>query len=148
VSVPLAVAVLAVLTVACGALPPEGSTSGSDLPQGSPLPSTRASASECSKLASAYLAALRAATACTPGAVSPCTAQRPLVASQAGSSAPEGLCWVANLGMLEPERASALDPLIDAYTSAGCSIGFCPGPSPHTTECLENERGTYSCGGG
>ena len=140
-----ATAVLAALAVACGQTP-EGSTPGTDLPQGSP-PSTAASASECSKLASSYLTALRAATSCTPGAVSPCTAQRPLVAAQAGSSAPEGLCWVAYLGMLEPERASALDPLIDAYTSAGCTIGFCPGPSPHTTECLKNDRGTYSCGG-
>jgi len=125
---------------------PKGSTPGTDLPQGLPS-STAASASECSKLASSYLTALRAATSCTPGAVSPCSAQRPLVAAQAGSSAPEGLCWVAYLGMLEPERASALDPLIDAYTSAGCTIGFCPGPSPHTTECLKNDRGTYSCGG-
>jgi hypothetical protein len=131
VLVRLAAAVLAALAVACGQMPQESSSS----------------ASECGKLASAYLAAFRAATACTPGVVSPCTAQRPLVAAQAGSSAPEGLCWVAYLGMLEPDRASALDPLIDAYTSAGCTIGFCPGPGPHTTECLENDRGTYSCGG-
>jgi len=30
--------------------------------------------------------------------------------------------------MLEPERAGAPDPLLDAYTSAGCKIGYCPSP--------------------
>ena len=143
----LTAAVVAALALGCGQTTPEGPRSGNDPPEGSP-PASRSNSAECSKLASSYLAAFRTATACTPAAVSPCTAQRPLVAAQAGSSAAEGLCWVAYAGMLEPERASALDPLIDAYLSAGCTIGFCPGPSPHTTECLENDRGTYSCGGG
>jgi len=141
----LAAAVLAALAVGCGQTPGESPSSG--LPKDPPS-TIAASALECSKLASSYLAAFRAATACTPGAVSRCSAQRPLVFAQAGSSGPENLCWVAYLGMLEPERARGLDPLIDAYTSAGCSIGFCPGPGPHTTECLQNEGGTYSCGGG
>ncbi|HEY1333367.1 MAG TPA: hypothetical protein VGF31_03855 [Myxococcaceae bacterium] len=141
-------AVLAAIALGCGRTNPEGSTSWKVLPPGSPAPSSSPSVSECSKLAATYLAAFRAATACIPGPVSRCTVQRPLVHGLAGSSGPDGLCWVAYLGMLEPERATALDPLIDAYTSAGCEIGFCPGPSPHATECLENEQGTDSCGGG
>ena len=146
-SVRLAVPALVVFSVTCGQMAPGGSTSGMDLPQGSPPPSS-SNGAECSELASIYLGALREATRCTPGAVSRCTVQRPLVHAVAGASRPDGLCWVAYMGMLEPERASTLDPLIYAYLSAGCTLGFCPSPSPHTTACLENDEATYSCGGG
>jgi hypothetical protein len=142
-TVRLATGALAAVIVGCGQTTAGGeSGSGEDAPL-SP------SASECSQRASTYLEALRAATACTPGPVSRCTVQRPLVAIAAASgTVVEALCWVASLGMLEPERASTLDPLIDAYTAAGCKIGDCPSPSPHTTECLKNAQGAYTCGGG
>ena len=128
-------AALVVLAAACGA----GSTTSGGKNSG-------AAASACSQLAALYRDALPEAAACNPG-VSACTAQRPLVVSLAGTPEPEGLCWVAYEGFLDPSMTAGLDALIARYTSAGCTIGACPGPGPHPTTCVQNARGTWSCGG-
>lgn len=129
----LATAVLAVLVAGCG-----------QTIQTTEEPEPNHDSSSCGQRAWAYLEALRTAAACTPG-VSQCTAQRPLVVI--GPGTPPGLCWTAYVGLLEPEHAATLDPLIAQYTEAGCTIGFCPGPGPHATECTRNDRGAYTCGG-
>lgn len=59
----------------------------------------------------------------------------------------EGLCWVAYMGFLEPSRTADLDVILARYTGAGCTIGYCPGPGPHPTECIEDGAGSYTCGG-
>ncbi len=61
-----------------------------------------------------------------------------------GSSA---LCWVAYEGVVDPLNTAALDAALARYTAAGCTVGYCPGPSPHPTECIRNHRGGFSCGG-
>lgn len=99
----------------------------------------------CSHLAASYLSAFPAATACTPG-VSQCTAQRPIAAFRAGSAEPEGLCWAADVGYLDPTRTADLDARLARYTNAGCTIGDCPSPSPHETSCGQNARGDWVCG--
>jgi hypothetical protein len=108
---------------------------------GIPRPDTAA----CSHLAALYLSAFPAATACTPG-VSQCTAQRPLPVIPSGSAAPTALCWTAYVGYLDPSRTADLDALLAQYGSAGCTLGVCPGPSPHETTCGQNAQGEWTCG--
>ena len=57
----------------------------------------------------------------------------------------EGLCWTAYAGYVDPARAAELQPLLDAYGDAGCTIGYCPSPAPHIASCRE-DSGSYVCG--
>jgi len=104
----------------------------------------------CAAIATEYLAVLRAALVCDPAAPAPCAAERPLVVSE-GSSTEDakitGLCWVAAADYVNPARTAALDQVLLRYAAAGCTVGFCPGPSGGPPRCAERRgSATPTCG--
>ncbi|MCA1825763.1 MAG: hypothetical protein ABR567_20735 [Myxococcales bacterium] len=141
--------VLIFLAVACGQAPRGGTTTSA----ADSSSSGTSDGSTCGNLGAEYRAALLDALACDPAAADACTAWRPLsvAAVPNGGSAADaritGICWVAYVGYVSPERAASLDAIIQRYKTAGCTVGYCPGPSPHETRCEKNAAGRYTCGG-
>jgi hypothetical protein len=104
---------------------------------------------QCRSIANDYAVALAQAISCDPAAPNPCDAQRPLASyasPRAPPDAPEGLCDVANSGYVSSTGAANLDGVLSRYRAAGCQVGTCPGPAPHTVTCADRGSGSPTCG--
>jgi hypothetical protein len=145
-------AVILVLTVAaCG--PGGSSENASATFVGSSAGSMPSDGTACGNLAAEYQLALKVALACNPSAPNECTEWRPLAMAAIGNSGNMadakviGLCFTAYVGYVTPAHTHELDAIIARYKAAGCTIGYCPGPSPHETRCMQNATGSFTCGG-
>ena len=142
---------IAVLVAACGG----GSSAwnGSSALDRSGAGASPSDGTVCGDIALEYRSALAAAIACDPAAPDACTEWRPLTVSavpNGGSTADAkttGLCFVAYVGYVTPQHTATLDAIIARYKTAGCTVGYCPGPSPRSVVCQQNAAGNFTCGG-
>ena len=137
---------LAALLAACGTGPMSTADSNAIDAMGS-LPSD---GTACGAIAVDYRAALIDALACDPATPGTCTEWRPITMATGSSTADariDGLCFTGGVGYVTAQHAGPLDAIIARYKSAGCTVGFCPGPSSILNQCKQNKAGKFTCGG-
>ncbi|MGZ6143072.1 MAG: hypothetical protein ACXWLM_07020 [Myxococcales bacterium] len=129
-------------------------TSGAQTFASSRAGSLPSDGTQCGDLAVEYHSAFIEAVACDAAAPDACTEWRPLTVGSVGNGGSTadakltGLCFVAGFGYVTPKHSAPLDEIIARYRAAGCTVGYCPSPSPRPVRCEQNAAGRFTCGGG